>query len=127
MTKFIHIRIQSIITGELHPCGGTTLAYDYDPDSKMISYQFAQCSRKDNYNKKVGRTIASGRLDKAPHVFYFKPEGDSPVSNSLVCAAVINEFLGSHSTAFEGLLPFGDYPRSPEVWVEASETQETVH
>jgi hypothetical protein len=74
--KFVHIREQEawvnvaygIVDYYPAPNGGVTIAYVMDADegqSWHIRFAVAQCSPRDNYNKKVGRAIARGRLDAA--------------------------------------------------------------
>lgn len=61
--KFIHIR--SGVLG-IEPCGGTTVAYEYNPDTHQVKYALAVCNPKEHYCKRVGRMVAGGRLRKAP-------------------------------------------------------------
>jgi hypothetical protein len=49
---------------ELLPRGGATLAEAFDRHNNPIASAWANCSQKDNYNKKLGKTIAVGRLLK---------------------------------------------------------------
>ena len=44
--------------------GGKTIAYVIDKKTGMITKGESVCSKKDIYNKKLGRTIALGRLFK---------------------------------------------------------------
>lgn len=44
--------------------GGRTFASLLDEDGKEIEYGVAVCSKKDNYSKKIGRMIATGRALK---------------------------------------------------------------
>ena len=53
--KFHHIRGYG-------PRGGLTIAY-YQPVPGKIYYAEAHCHPKDNYNKKLGRMKAEGRLN----------------------------------------------------------------
>jgi len=57
--KFIHFRLGSPPKER----GGVTIAYNVD--GHVAIYAVARCSPKDNYNKRVGRAIATGRYDKA--------------------------------------------------------------
>ena len=43
--------------------GGYTIAYTSEKDSPTAEYAIARCNPKDNFNKALGRTIASGRLE----------------------------------------------------------------
>lgn len=55
---FIHIRPHDVDT---NPKGGVTVAIEGDED-KGYAFAVAQCHSKDNYNKRVGRAKAAGRL-----------------------------------------------------------------
>lgn len=58
--KYIHLRPR--YDGFLMPTGGVTIAYDVDGDHAF--YAVARCSVKDNFCKRTGRAIASGRWHK---------------------------------------------------------------
>lgn len=76
-TKFIHIRWVNYLTGQLLPHGGVTIAYEVDANS--IAYSYARCSRKDNYNKAIGRAVAKGRLDLNRRIRIIPQNADEPV------------------------------------------------
>lgn len=59
MTRYIHLREHD--GRHLAPKGGATIAYD--PADRVAGV--AVCSRRDQYNKKLGRAIAEGRMRKA--------------------------------------------------------------
>jgi len=40
-----------------------TIAGKYEPEAKILKIAAARCSKKDVFNKKIGRKIASGRLE----------------------------------------------------------------
>jgi len=61
--RWIHCRIEDD-SGKTLPRGGETIAYILNDKGKRISGH-AYCSVKDTYNKKLGRTIATGRLLKS--------------------------------------------------------------
>jgi len=42
--------------------GGLTVAIDYNHEERAIYVAEAKCSRNDMFNRKLGRTIATGRL-----------------------------------------------------------------
>lgn len=46
--------------------GGVTLAYRINEDTVSLGYAF--CSDRDSYSRKMGNSIASGRLSKIPLV-----------------------------------------------------------
>lgn len=48
----------------LDPRGGETLVQVYDDDGQWLASGSAHCSDLDNYNKKLGRLIATGRAMK---------------------------------------------------------------
>lgn len=59
--RFLHIRRMA---GSAHgPLGkgGMTVAYEVDDDT--IRFAVAKCSQRDNYCRKTGRAIATGRLN----------------------------------------------------------------
>lgn len=62
--KFIHLRAIEVGTGGLRvSCrGGLTVAFTPEPEG---GYRIAtaQCHAKDNFNRKVGRIKAAGRLN----------------------------------------------------------------
>ena len=64
MTKFMHIR-QPDRDG-LSPRGGITIAYRLEPKSRAAMCGVSFCSPKDNYSKRVGRSISSKRLESQP-------------------------------------------------------------
>ena len=61
--QFIHRRPSTSPTGFTGPAsrGGFTVAYR-EVDGGTVEYCVAQCSTRDNFNKKLGREIAAGRL-----------------------------------------------------------------
>lgn len=52
--------------GTCLPTGGLTVAYKLDEGNVRIGV--AECSMLDRYNRDIGRTIATGRLEKKPIV-----------------------------------------------------------
>jgi len=56
-----------------------TLAMMYNPENTIASFGIAKCFSKDNFCKKIGRTLAIGRLDLGNKPIYsisVKPEQD---------------------------------------------------
>lgn len=45
----------------IDPKGGWTRAFIYTPNGNIASYALALCSPKDNFCRRIGRTIAVGR------------------------------------------------------------------
>lgn len=71
-----------------------TAAYEYvDPTTVVVGY--AYCSKKDQYNKTIGRAISTGRLSKVPNTLVF----DVPPTNKEVVNAVVRA----------GISDYGDY------------------
>ena len=61
-THFHHLRLPEGVRGEEIPTkGGATVAY-WQPEPGVVLYAVAHCSPRDNYNKKIGRAVAEGRL-----------------------------------------------------------------
>lgn len=60
--RFLHIRNHTK-EGTLCPNGGATVAIS-KADSKHYVFNVAHCSDKDVFCKKLGRAVASGRLQK---------------------------------------------------------------
>lgn len=58
---YFHIRNRDEYTGEILPKGGYT--FICEPDGDTLKWSFAICSKKDNYNKKLGRLIAESRMN----------------------------------------------------------------
>ena len=59
--QYIHRRPSSKTTAGPASHGGYTIAYR-ETDKNCIEYNVAMCSTRDNFNKKLGREIAAGRL-----------------------------------------------------------------
>lgn len=59
--QFIHRRHFNPFTFEPTSRGGLTLAYQ-EVKPGLIEYSLARCSSRDNFSKKMGRDIATGRL-----------------------------------------------------------------
>lgn len=75
--RYIHFRYPSF--DGLHPTGGVTVAYQLNEPIQggpFITFAYSLCNIKDHYNKKLGRTIATGRLrtERTRHTFY--PQSD---------------------------------------------------
>lgn len=72
---FRHVRV---VKGDNKLCatGGFTIAAEFVGKDQIAAYAVAWCHNKDNYNKRVGRMKAGGRL-KSPR---FRVEFDVPKS-----------------------------------------------
>lgn len=75
MTKFVHIRQHDVFTGTVMPTGGITVAYNFDPETRVATYLDARCANHDHYNKKIGRKVTEGRLAKYGGTKVEVPEG----------------------------------------------------
>ncbi len=68
MKTFMHYRKFNRL-GQVMGKGGLTLAIQCE--GNQISVGMAHCSTKDNFNKKLGRTVAEGRLrNRTPGFFH---------------------------------------------------------
>jgi hypothetical protein len=59
--QFIHRRKFNLFDLQPSSRGGLTVAYQ-EVKPGLIEYSIARCSTRDNFNKKMGRDIATGRL-----------------------------------------------------------------
>src|SRR5258706_13890006 len=68
--KFVHLRDIDMDNGQALPQGGITVAFTLvkereDPEGTDLYWAArAECSQRDNFCKKIGRSIAAGRLRK---------------------------------------------------------------
>ncbi|UFK09570.1 hypothetical protein [Xanthomonas phage DES1] len=62
--KYLHYR-HTAVDGSIESHGGITFAYV--EGEQGISFATAQCSLNDNFNKKLGRAKAQGRLLSEKH------------------------------------------------------------
>lgn len=69
MSKIQFIHRRPIQNGLIANSGGFTVAYMEDGPNG-IHAAFAQCSRRDNFNKRLGRTVAAGRLEQGVSQFW---------------------------------------------------------
>lgn len=70
-TTFMHYRKFDRM-GQIMPRGGMTLAITQDGNN--ITVAMAQCGRKDNFSRELGRTIAEGRLKARSNKYLFQLE-----------------------------------------------------
>jgi len=59
--KFLHIRNKTA-DGKISNFGGATLGFDHIDGNLFVS--LARCCPVDNFNKKIGRTIAENRFNR---------------------------------------------------------------
>lgn len=65
MIKFLHFRCYdsvSLFVQERSSRGGCTVAYTVNDDDTSVHYAKSVCHVSDNYNKKLGRIKATGKL-----------------------------------------------------------------
>jgi len=99
--KFVHIREQEAwidiaggsVTYHPAPNGGLTIAYYLLPEEGqqwLVRFALAQCSPRDNYNKKVGRAIARGRLCRSAVENFYIPDqlSGAEITNAVIAAAL---------------------------------------
>lgn len=61
MIKFIHLRYINPFNDNVETKGGFTVAY-VEHANDTVTYAIAKCSKKDNYCKRIGRDVATGRM-----------------------------------------------------------------
>lgn len=67
--RFVHIRRYSReLSLDPSPTGGTTIAYELSGD--RVIYSASRCSDKDHYNKKIGRSVTTGRMEKGNYASF---------------------------------------------------------
>lgn len=72
--KIVHFRRYKGVSGYQHrdnmnghqprPNAGLTEAWIFDEEGKLVSYGEAKCGKRDNWSRKIGREIATGRALK---------------------------------------------------------------
>lgn len=67
MCKFAHIRPR--VDGVIPPCGGVTVAYE-DIGNGVYLYTLAKCAPHDNFQKRLGRVKAKGRMNSEKYHNY---------------------------------------------------------
>ena len=87
--RFIHLRFWNG-TGILAPDGGYTIAYV--PTSSHVHVAYSRCSLRDNFNKKVGRNIAAGRMQSGNYYNIPLPKDTDEIFEK-VCAFVTKHDL----------------------------------
>lgn len=71
--KYLHLRYYNS-DGTPSNLGGATIAYTYETSYQncgVYVYGISICSKKDNFNKAIGRTLAVFRLNRNPSVAIF--------------------------------------------------------
>lgn len=72
---FLHLRDRQPNSGGVAPRGGCTIAFA-QVDSCTLALAAAYCSEKDQYCKRVGRAIATGRLQAGKWVDTIRLDND---------------------------------------------------
>lgn len=68
--NYLHIRLHDKYDGRIDPRGGYTVAFERSRDnSNILRFAIAKCSKRDVFNKKMGRTVAAGRLLSNRHTY----------------------------------------------------------
>lgn len=70
--SFIHIRVRDE-NGRPLTHGGATLAYA-ETSPNVIEIAEARCNPRDNFNRRIGRAISAGRLNKQMIVYRIQLE-----------------------------------------------------
>lgn len=60
MINYMHFR--QMKDGTVNSRGGATVAYKVDKNGVVTDFAVAYCSKNDNYCRRTGRNLASGRL-----------------------------------------------------------------
>lgn len=105
--KFLHLRYHS--RKETNPNnpkglsgkGGATIAYRRRNDGLQLEWAVTLCNRKDNFNRKVGRLIASNFLDcERKYVLETSPQEDTKMFlQQIVIPKVVNKVYVRNSDA----------------------------
>lgn len=103
--KFIHLRYHfKDLRSRNNPYGiynkgGVTIAYQIFDFNRKIFFAIALCSMKDNFNRKIGRAVASGYLEKGNCYVVNLPEGDDfyDVFTTQICPKVMNKLETKYS------------------------------
>lgn len=56
-TRFVHIRTANN--------KGTTVAYRFNDEANVIEYATSKVGKKDQFNRRIGRAVTTGRLNAA--------------------------------------------------------------
>ncbi|MHB8602169.1 MAG: hypothetical protein ACYC9R_06295 [Nitrosotalea sp.] len=84
LPKFIHIRYHDG-EGRILNQGGITIAYrDSVEHSDSVEVAFSKCIWYDNFNRKIGRTIATGHLKYYRFYLMSKPEDEKELYNDII-------------------------------------------
>lgn len=76
--KFLHYRrydVDNEFYDVLSARGGVTFAYQLSEDGTQVAVAKARCNDTDNFDKRIGREISSGRLKVGKDVQVFDYDG----------------------------------------------------
>lgn len=78
-----------------------TIAYMFDDKDEQIVYNFAECSKKDQFIKSVGRAVATGRLlsDSHKHPSQRLPYVVTGTKYNSIASALYDEFVFTRNEA----------------------------
>lgn len=102
---YLHLRYQDK-DGSVSNHGGITIAWREHENGKALEVAMARCNLKDNFNKKIGRSIARGNLNWDRLWITPKPVATAPNSDRKLCheaaiaivQAKLREIFKVHST-----------------------------
>lgn len=94
--KYLYIRPRDA-EGHLSNKGGVTVAFDVDDN--VLWYTSATCSKKDQFNRKIGRSIATGRFDKG--IAGEGPIGTVVLASALLWKDVVDYLVKEHSNVVQ--------------------------
>jgi len=80
-TYFFHLRMLTEDGCNISPMGGVTAAFRYNDVGNEITYALSVCSEKDNFEKRVGRIKAEGRLNSPKLRVRFQIAPEATVSD----------------------------------------------
>ncbi len=68
-----------------------TIATEVSLDGEYLKFGFAFCSKKDQFNKKLGRSIAMGRMNTSPRQVAFSGHSANDIINIFNDSCVVNK------------------------------------
>lgn len=83
--KYIHLHWDRLLSN----LGGATICYYLDFETKHIYFNYSNCASGDNFNKRIGRNIALGRLRQN----YVQVSLEKEIKYKNCCEAIENYFL----------------------------------
>ena len=74
--------------------GIITAAYIYDKKNNKIRIGLAFCSPKDKFNKRIGREIAKGRLERNKHITVYNVKNKPSKEVDSVVKSIVTYVIG---------------------------------